>query len=650
MEVNINNQKNTLIGNSRIQEDINNNKEKQSVNFNLNHVLFKEGQNIKAIDRNKIDNFEQNGKTQTSKFIQETSNNNQYNKSIIDYNINNNKSDILYQTEQDYSRKKMKDNNNNYNIQIDNFNFGNSSIEINSQNKKFVQKNSKNDENKNPLDIPYNKTINSENNKETNNNEIEYILGNQLNTEMKKEEIKNYIFINIIYLVDLTYSMKKHRKILNNIEKINLSLKEKYPNVIFGYVFYRDFINHKSRILKLNLPHIKVFKSSPSNYNIPDDNFVRNSEFSLKFENGGDYAEDWANSYYEISEFDINSNYENIVIHFCDSGAHGHKFSDYDDNNEQEKLLEEALKRCSLKKIKIIGLIFNEFNRKSFLECQNIYNKEQGGYYNLVDLTYLDLDYVDWILIIKENIEKALKNIINENFDDYTRIPNFENGFDFGDGEELKNIQMLNLEYIKFRYFEDKKIKFLPEFDNNNTEYILNRNKKFIEIYQRKKTKKEIINNTKFRDAIEQGYLGDCYLISSMISILFGNLPLIRFIFPLYQDYDENTKKIFMYIFKNGYRKLISFKNTYPIQVNKEKNSYTLPFSKPLNDSFALICLEKGYAAFKSDKKTIKSGYKTLNRGGQSCNVLYDLLGTKCDDIYLSYGDKMKLKIKIKNI
>ena len=115
-----------------------------------------------------------------------------------------------------------------------------------------------------------------------------------------------------------------------------------------------------------------------------------------------------------------------------------------------------------------------------------------------------------------------------------------------------------------------KKIKFLPEFDNNNTEYILNRNKKFIEIYQRKKTKKEIINNAKFRDAIEQGYLGDCYLISSMISILFGNLPLIRFIFPLYQDYDENTKKIFMYIFKNGYRKLISFNNTYPIKVYKK--------------------------------------------------------------------------------
>ena len=142
------------------------------------------------------------------------------------------------------------------------------------------------------------------------------------------------------------------------------------------------------------------------------------------------------------------------------------------------------------------------------------------------------MDFIDWVFVIKENIEKALKNIINDNFDDYTRIRGFEKGFDFDDE---KDIQMLKLEYIKQKYFENKIIKFLPDFGNENIQQILNKYGKFKEDYPRKKTEKEIINNAKFRDAIEQGYLGDCYLISSMISILFGNLPLIRFIFPLYQ-------------------------------------------------------------------------------------------------------------------
>jgi len=126
-----------------------------------------------------------------------------------------------------------------------------------------------------------------------------------------------------------------------------------------------------------------------------------------------------------------------------------------------------------------------------------------------------------------------------------------------------------------------------------------------------------------------------------MISILFGNLPLIRFIFPLYQDYDESTKTINMYVFKNGYRKLISFKNTYPIKLDKEKNSYTLPFSKPLNDSFALICLEKGYACFKSDKKTIESGFKKVE-GGYSFNAFNDLLGTNTEIIFKKKENSQK--------
>ena len=664
-------------------KNINYNNENQSVN--PNPELSKRNQNVQIIDRNTIINSEQVDDIQLSNSIHETQYFHQNNENILlGNNMNINGSENLIQTGQDISSKQIIDYNN-YINQININNFGNNLNEIISPNYEYEQNDYKNYENINPyinqkeqytsfddnlnynyfeekiitqnateindlniiqtpndynystegnydtLNIPYDNNKKSEYYNEINNNETNNILEDQINNIIESKEIKEDIFINIIYLVDLTYSMKKHRKIINNINEINLALKEKYPNIIFGYVFYRDFEYNKSQTLQLNLPHIKVFKSTSLNVTIPDDcNFVRDYTFNLKFEGGFDYAEDWANPYYEISQFNIDYNYENIVIHFCDAGAHGKKFSDYDDNNDQEKLLVEALKHCSLKKIKIIGLIFNEFSRKSFLECQNIYNKEQEGYYNIVDLTYLDLDHIDWISLIKENIEKSLKNIINENFDDYTKIPGFEKGFDFDD---IKNIQMLNLEFIKNKYFENKNIKFLPDFDNSNTYYILNKYGNYTEIYQRKKTNNEIINNAKFRDAIKQGDIGDCYLIASMISILFGNIPLIRYIFPLYQNYDENTKTIFMYVFKNGYRKLISFKNTYPIQVDKEHNSYSLPFAKPLNDSFALICIEKGYAAFKSDKKTIELGFNKIE-GGFSFNVFNDLLGTNTEIIF----------------
>ena len=104
-----------------------------------------------------------------------------------------------------------------------------------------------------------------------------------------------------------------------------------------------------------------------------------------------------------------------------------------------------------------------------------------------------------------------------------------------------------------------------------------------------------------------------------------------------------------MYVFKNGYRKLISFKNTYPIQVNKEKNSYTLPFSKPLNDSFALICLEKGYACFKSDKKTIESGFKKVE-GGYSFNAFNDLLGTNTEIVFKKKENSQKKILEKKHV
>ena len=184
---------------------------------------------------------------------------------------------------------------------------------------------------------------------------------------------------------------------------------------------------------------------------------------------------------------------------------------------------------------------------------------------------------------------------------------------------------MQSLKCVKNQYdncFNQGKI-FLSDFENIEKRKLKNKG----ELYDIEKLKKS---------GIEQGNIGDCFLIAAIISILTSYLSLIKNLFPNI-NYDEDTEKIEMFIFMDGFRTLITFKNSYAVTKNNK-----LIFSRPKNNEFALLCIEKGYVVAKSDKKTIKSGYKTLNRGGQSCNVLYDLLGTKCDDIYLSYGDKMK--------
>ena len=102
---------------------------------------------------------------------------------------------------------------------------------------------------------------------------------------------------------------------------------------------YKDFYIEPFS-LELNQSHIKVYPPSKESFINDEINFI----------GGYDYAEDWANAYYEISKLDLSYNYQNIIIHFCDSGAHGKKFSDYDYKNKQEALLFQALDLCAKKK------------------------------------------------------------------------------------------------------------------------------------------------------------------------------------------------------------------------------------------------------------------------------------------------------------
>ena len=153
----------------------------------------------------------------------------------------------------------------------------------------------------------------------------------------------NNTFINIIYLLDTTYSMGKNKDIIYSLKNINDRLKSEFKNIQYGFVLYKDFYIEPFS-LELNQSHIKVYPPSKASF-INDE---------IDFIGGYDYAEDWANAYYEISKLELGYNYQNIIIHFCDSGAHGKRFSDYDDKNKQEALLFKALDSCAKKNLKLL--------------------------------------------------------------------------------------------------------------------------------------------------------------------------------------------------------------------------------------------------------------------------------------------------------
>ena len=124
-----------------------------------------------------------------------------------------------------------------------------------------------------------------------------------------------------------------------------------------GYVLYKDF---KIYNLDYYKEKIKIYMPSKVNINLPQ---------NLEFSGGYDYSEDWACSIYKISEI-TKENEENIVIHICDSNAHGPRFSDYDKRVDQENILIEALNLCKSKNIKFIGLLIDILASKSFYECK----------------------------------------------------------------------------------------------------------------------------------------------------------------------------------------------------------------------------------------------------------------------------------------
>ena len=392
---------------------------------------------------------------------------------------------------------------------------------------------------------------------------------------------------NIIYLIDTTLSMKKYETFIYSLEKINSELAKKFINIKIGYVLYKDFKDKKE-----NDPnkHIKIHMPSNLNIKIPKD---------IVFSGGYDYSEDWAISIYYISVI-ANQFEENIVIHICDSNAHGARFSDYDNNNDQEEILIKALLGCITKNIKFIGLLIDDFARKSFFECKKIYN-ENNGFYDVVDLTK-NFDYLNYKLLLSKIIEK-ITNILKKEYIIYDKdwyntyfLDINESNFEFK-GLIIEMKPLYDISQYKFQNFT-----FLPKTKINN----LNSYVKLDKMY-----------------GIAQGYIGDCYLISSILSMM--NIPLIfNYIFPNSLNIDEKAMFIEMFIYENGIRKLISFKNTYAIYKGQ------LLFVKPYNNEIYGLAIEKGYSVSKCTDKTIKSGYKNIE-GGYGYKVFETILGAQSE-------------------
>ena len=377
--------------------------------------------------------------------------------------------------------------------------------------------------------------------------------------------------VNIIYLIDTTYSMKKYKNfIIDSISGINKELINKCKkNIKIGYVLYKDYKKKNAKETSIFSDHAKIYLPSKMNLNLPKD---------IEFSGGYDYGEDWLAPINKISEL-TNEKEINIVIHIADSNAHGARFSDYElpeEENNEAMFLIEALKQCQKKQIRFIGFCMNDFARKSFFECKKIYNQLRG-YYDIIDFTKIGINVNYLKSYIIEKLEKFNQWDIKEDFDIID-----ESNFNFK-GYEVKMKSLYEIQNIKYH--------FLPNIEIYDINGFLQK-----------------INAINKNLGIQQGYLGDCYLISSILSML--NHPLIfSYIFPNQLGSDERTQKIDMIIYENGIKKLISFNNTYATFQNQ------LLFSKPCNNEIYGIALEKGYVITKCSDNTIKSGYEKVEGG-----------------------------------
>ena len=151
--------------------------------------------------------------------------------------------------------------------------------------------------------------------------------------------------VDIVYLIDATGSMGHEIfAAKENVTEIFKKLTEsnKGYNFHFGAVFYRD---------KIDSP------SDKNEYFEFTDNMedLKEKIGTVKAKGGGDEAEDWVGGY-EIALNDMKwrENGIKLIIHIADAGAHGKKFTNGDDHDDQEELLPPKIEECVKRNMNII--------------------------------------------------------------------------------------------------------------------------------------------------------------------------------------------------------------------------------------------------------------------------------------------------------
>ena len=162
----------------------------------------------------------------------------------------------------------------------------------------------------------------------------------------------------------MTYEIEA---VKTHVYKIFKELKDIYNknDFKFGAVFYRDKISTKG-------DEDEFF---PLTNDIKD---LEKKISKVRVSGGGvDRAEDWVRGY-ELASKKMNWRKGiKLIIHICDEGAHGEKFTNGDPFNEEGEKLISQIKECVEKNINIIGFKIGEIPEKSFEKIKEIYNEHK---------------------------------------------------------------------------------------------------------------------------------------------------------------------------------------------------------------------------------------------------------------------------------
>ena len=223
-------------------------------------------------------------------------------------------------------------------------------------------------------------------------------------SEINRDYVSNEY--NVCFIIDNTGSMEKWINIIKNIcSNLFTEIVKKFGEYIFsfGYVLYGD------------KPSTKTDQNFALNFT-KDEKEFKNKLEKIRLQGGGDGAEDWVSGFKIALEELSWGNGTKLIFHIADAPAHGKtfnidKYSDYfleEENDEHGQNLNELIKECSNRNIKIIGININ--NVGSFNVFKKQYENYKGPNYDIININGSELregdNYINnkMIAIIEQNI------------------------------------------------------------------------------------------------------------------------------------------------------------------------------------------------------------------------------------------------------